>query len=78
MRTVPLDAHLMTESDALTGGSTRPVAILFVLDLLERLEFLRDHIHAFILSAREFSDGLVHEWRASITPAGASFENKKC
>jgi len=50
MRAVPLDAHLMTESDALAGGSARPVAVLLVFDLLKRFEFLGDHIHIFILS----------------------------
>jgi hypothetical protein len=59
MRAVPLDAHLMTESDALTGGSARPVAILLVFDLLKRLEFLGDHIHMSILSG---SSDLNSKW----------------
>jgi hypothetical protein len=50
MRAVPLDAHLVTESDALTGGSARPIAILFVFDLFEGFEFLSDHFHVSILS----------------------------
>jgi len=45
MCTIPLDAHLMTGSDALAGGSALPVAVLLVFDLLKRLEFLRDHFH---------------------------------
>jgi hypothetical protein len=43
----------MTGSDALTGGDARPVAVFFVLYLLEGFEFLRDHLHVpeYILSA---------------------------
>ena len=38
-RAIPLDAHLMTGSDALTWAVASPVAIFFVFDFLERLEF---------------------------------------
>jgi hypothetical protein len=52
MRTVPLDAHLMTKGNALTRRPARPVAVLFVLDIVEGLEFLSDHFHTNILSGQ--------------------------
>jgi hypothetical protein len=68
MRAIPLDAHLMTRRNPLTRRNALPVAIFLVLHILERLEFLRNHLHNIILAIR-------HQSRAGGPPTilGAPF-----